>query len=157
MNRPKVCVFLLVLLALCLTWRVEGQTGNPSARFPESRSYSPGKAWLEWNSSERTGFVRGFIVGHEEGYRQACTASQADNHVTTSTTGFDPVLRSDICSKRIWLTIRSSSQTSTINTLRIVTCHFGLCSCRRMSGRQVRYMRGFRRKNRRKIRAKPNS
>jgi hypothetical protein len=61
-------------------------------RFPESRSYSPGKIWLGWSLSERTGFVRGFIVGHEEGYRQACTASGANNRATTSTTGLDPCL-----------------------------------------------------------------
>lgn len=92
MNCPKSCVALVTILLLCLPCYVESQAGSPSVRFPESRSYSPGRIWLEWSPSERTGFVRGFIVGHEEGYRQACTASVTNNRVTASTTGFDPCL-----------------------------------------------------------------
>jgi hypothetical protein len=49
-----------------------GQAG--ALRFPESRSYSPGKVWLGWSFAARTGFVRGFIVGHTDGYRSGCRA-----------------------------------------------------------------------------------
>ena len=92
MNRPKVCACLLVLLVLCLTWRVEGQTSNPSARFPESRSYSPGKMWLEWNSSERIGFIRGFIVGDDDGYRRACNVATTNESQSSVATGVGPCL-----------------------------------------------------------------
>src|SRR3954447_18564715 len=63
----------IVTMLLCVVSQALGQAGT--ARFPESRSYSPGKLWLEWTLPERTGFVRGFIVGHGEGYQQACNAS----------------------------------------------------------------------------------
>lgn len=92
MNRGESCACLLLVLLLCLASHVEGQAVSPPpARFPESRSFSPGKTWLAWSPSERSGFVRGFIVGHEEGYRQACTISEAGSRATLPT-GFDPCL-----------------------------------------------------------------
>ena len=92
MNRQKPYACFSVVFLLCLAWQVEGQASHSTARFPESRSYSPGKMWLEWTPPERIGFVRGFVVGHEEGYRKACTTSQERNRAAAPITGFDPCL-----------------------------------------------------------------
>jgi len=67
-----LCTSILLVLLLLPARQASAQT-KPPLRFPESRSYSPGEIWLAWNQSERIGFVRGFILGHEEGYRLACT------------------------------------------------------------------------------------
>jgi hypothetical protein len=48
---------------------------------------------LEWTPSERKGFVRGFIVGHGDGYRQACNESEAASPHTTAAGEFDPCLK----------------------------------------------------------------
>jgi hypothetical protein len=66
------CCLLFGLVQL-----TQGQTGN--LRFPESRSFSPGKLWLEWKQAERTGFVRGFIVGHGNGYDSGCITASSDS------------------------------------------------------------------------------
>lgn len=92
MNRLDSYARLSVFLLVCIAWPMEAQTGPPSVRFPESRSYSPGTMWLEWSASERTGFIRGFIVGHEDGYRQACTVAESGKQPASATTGFDPCL-----------------------------------------------------------------
>ena len=91
MNRLSVwagvvfCLFLFVFPA----YAQEGEL-----RFPESRSYSPGKVWLEWTSAERMGFVKGFIVGHSEGYQSACRVAEANNVVSKKTDSeFDPCLQ----------------------------------------------------------------
>lgn len=60
----------------CLVLPVYGQAG--SLRFPESRSYSPGKVWLGWSPAERTGFVRGFIIGHGDGYESGCRSAETN-------------------------------------------------------------------------------
>jgi len=88
-NTSRICAMLTMLF--CAVSHLHGQAG--SARFPESRSYSPGKLWLEWTPAERTGFVRGFVVGHEDGYRQACNVSAAASPHADATTDFDPCLR----------------------------------------------------------------
>jgi hypothetical protein len=48
--------------------------------------------WLEWGVPERTGFVRGFIVGHKEGHEGVCTSLAADSRSVASASGFDPCL-----------------------------------------------------------------
>jgi hypothetical protein len=48
-------------------------------RIPESRSYSPGRDWLDWSAAERTGFIKGFIVGHGDGYQSGCRAVESDD------------------------------------------------------------------------------
>lgn len=71
---------------------VNGQ--ESSLRFPESGSYSPGKLWLEWTQGERIGFVKGFIVGHAEGYKSGCrTAETSGSDSRGASSGFDPCLQ----------------------------------------------------------------
>jgi hypothetical protein len=89
MNRR--CGWLLFFVLLCLGTRLQAQNKSP-LRFPESRSYSPRKIWLEWNRAERTGFVRGFIVGHGDGYREGCMSLESSGHDLDAKTGLDPCL-----------------------------------------------------------------
>ena len=77
MKKLSVWSSVSFCILLCLVPPTYGQTG--SLRFPESRSYSPGQAWLGWASAERTGFVRGFIIGHGDGYGSGCRAAETDN------------------------------------------------------------------------------
>jgi hypothetical protein len=85
--------YICLMLFLCVGSQLDGQSGSRTARFPESRSYSPGDMWLKWSPSERTGFVRGFIVGHDDGFREACTILVAANNAATSVNGgIDPCL-----------------------------------------------------------------
>src|SRR5689334_20097925 len=55
------------LFAVLFSFIGDGHGQAARARYPESRSYSPGSLWLAWTSAERIGFVRGFIVGHGDG------------------------------------------------------------------------------------------
>ena len=86
MKRSSACAGVIFCSLLCLV-PAHGQTG--SLRFPESRSYSPGKMWLGWTPQERTWFVKGFIVGHDDGYRSGCAAARAsfDSKQAGSKTG----------------------------------------------------------------------
>jgi hypothetical protein len=91
MSTSKLHVCIMLTMLFCVVSPAHGQAGP--ARFPESRSYSPGKLWLQWTPSERTGFVRGFIVGHGDGYRQACNVSTAISPTPTKAEDFDPCLK----------------------------------------------------------------
>jgi hypothetical protein len=91
MNTSKSRLYLLLTILLCAVSQLHAQAGG--LRFPESRSYSPGKLWLEWSPSERTGFVRGFIVGHDDGYRQACAISKAVGPHPSVAGVLDPCLK----------------------------------------------------------------
>lgn len=84
-------IFVHFFLLLCLTVQIQGQ--GDSLRFPESRSYSPGKLWLRWDHGERTGFIRGFILGYGDGYQGACRASESNNASQGIPKGFDPCLQ----------------------------------------------------------------
>ena len=75
MKRSGICASIVFFLATCICSAC-GQEG--SLRFPESRSYSPGQVWLEWTSAERIGFVKGFIVGHGDGYQSGCRATETN-------------------------------------------------------------------------------
>lgn len=92
-SRPSasaICCLLLGLLGLVQI--TEGQAGP--ARFPESRSYSPGKLWLGWTSAERTGFVRGFIVGHGDGCQTGCRTAESNSTDSKGAGGdLDPCLQ----------------------------------------------------------------
>jgi hypothetical protein len=71
---------------------VYGQAGP--LRFPESRSYSPGKVWLGWSPAERTGFVRGFIIGHGDGYQSGCRSAETNStRSRMAANQFDPCLQ----------------------------------------------------------------
>ena len=74
MERVKVLICLVAILSCSGPFQLEGKPDPRQARFPESRSYSPGNEWLKWTAAERTGFVRGFIVGHGDGFYQGCIA-----------------------------------------------------------------------------------
>jgi hypothetical protein len=76
MKGPGVWTSIVFCLLFCFIFLAYGQDGP--LRFPESRSYSPGKVWLEWTSAERTGFVKGFIVGHGDGYQSGCRIAETD-------------------------------------------------------------------------------
>lgn len=89
MNASKSRLYLLLPVLLCGVLQLNAQAG--SLRFPESRSYSPGKLWLGWSPAERTGFVRGFIVGNVDGYRRACAISRAVDTNPSDTA--DPCLK----------------------------------------------------------------
>ena len=90
MKRGRGWASIVTCLLLCSILPVSGQ--ESSLRFPESRSYSPGKLWLEWSSGERVGFVKGFIIGHAEGYKSGCrTADTGDSRRVGR--GFDPCLQ----------------------------------------------------------------
>jgi hypothetical protein len=93
MNRMKFYARLVPMLLLCVNMRLDGQSGSKTSRFPETRSYSPGDMWLSWSPSERTGFVRGFIVGQNDGFRAACTISiEANTDSTIVNQGSDACL-----------------------------------------------------------------
>jgi hypothetical protein len=93
MSRVGLYARLIPMLLLCVTLQVDGQSGSKTARFPETRSYSPGDMWLSWSPSERTGFVRGFIVGQNDGFRAACAISIDANTTSASVNqGIDPCL-----------------------------------------------------------------
>jgi len=91
MNPSKSRMYLLLTMLLCTVSQLNAQAGG--LRFPESRSYSPGKLWLEWSPSERAGFVRGFIVGHDDGYRRACALTRAGSPHTGAASDVDPCLK----------------------------------------------------------------
>jgi hypothetical protein len=91
-KRSSVWASMICCSLFCLVLPAYGQAG--SLRFPESRSYSPGKVWLGWNSNERTGFVRGFIVGHGEGYQSGCRGAETNSTDSkASDNEFDPCLQ----------------------------------------------------------------
>jgi len=93
MSRVGLYLRLIPIFLLCVSLQADAQSGSQTARFPESRSYSPGDMWLNWSPSERTGFIRGFIVGHNDGFRAACAISiDANNASTNVNQGFDPCL-----------------------------------------------------------------
>jgi len=91
MNSSNSHVYLLLAMLLCTVSQLHAQAGT--LRYPESRSYSPGKLWLEWNSSERTGFVRGFMVGDDDGYRRACAITSASSPHTDVANDVDSCLK----------------------------------------------------------------
>jgi hypothetical protein len=79
-------------LLVCMLLPAYGQAGP--LRFPESRSYFPGKVWLGWSSAERTGFVRGFIIGHGDGYQSGCRAAETNGTAPkTAENEFDTCLQ----------------------------------------------------------------
>jgi hypothetical protein len=43
-----------------------------ASRFPDSRGSFQGDLWMGWNHSQRDMFIRGFLVGHHEGFRRGC-------------------------------------------------------------------------------------
>ena len=98
MNRFGPCVrvvlmlLVIVLLLLAMASQIVEKGSSRAARFPESRSYSPGAMWLKWSEAERTGFVRGFIVGHDDGFRSACLASVRTKGSSNIDDGTDPCL-----------------------------------------------------------------
>jgi hypothetical protein len=89
MNVRMLRTCSLIAMTVSMVSLVYAQGG--ALRFPESRSYSPGKVWLGWSSAERTGFVRGFIIGENDGFRRACAISQASE--LRQATGDDPCLK----------------------------------------------------------------
>jgi len=91
MNPLKSYTCFLLAMLLCTVSQFHAQAGT--LRYPESRSYSPGKLWLEWSPSERTGFVRGFIVGHDDGYQRACALTRAGSPHTGVASDVDPCLK----------------------------------------------------------------
>lgn len=92
MKQSRVWATIISSLGLFLFFPAYAQEGH--LRFPESRSYSPGKIWLEWTSAERSGFVKGFILGHGEGYDNACKVAEANSVASKKTDSeFDPCLQ----------------------------------------------------------------
>ena len=92
MKPSRVWATMLSCLLLSFILPAHGQ--ERPLRFPESRSYSPGQVWLEWSPAERTGFVRGFIVGHGEGYQSACRVAEANSVASKKASDeFDPCLQ----------------------------------------------------------------
>jgi hypothetical protein len=92
MKRSGVCANVIFCSLLCLLLPAYGQVGR--LRFPESRSYSPGQVWLGWSSAERTGFVRGFIMGHGDGYQSGCRAAETNSTESKMAANeFDPCLQ----------------------------------------------------------------
>lgn len=92
MKRVMFWANAVVYLLLGMALQAQEQAG--SARFPESRSYSPGEIWLGWTSDERTGFVRGFITGHGDGYQSGCRAAETNSADSGSASGdFDSCLQ----------------------------------------------------------------
>jgi len=91
-KRVKLWASAILYLLLGLALQTLGQAG--AARYPESRSYSPGKVWLGWTSDERMGFVRGFITGHGDGYQSGCRAAETNSADSNLAGGdFDPCLQ----------------------------------------------------------------
>ncbi len=93
MKQSGICASIAIFLPLFFSFSTYAQEG--SLRFPESRSYSPGQVWLEWTAAERIVFVRGFIVGHGDGYQSGCR--NAETGRTTSKKAED---RSESCSQK---------------------------------------------------------
>ncbi|HEX4921861.1 MAG TPA: hypothetical protein VFV92_14120 [Candidatus Bathyarchaeia archaeon] len=92
MKRPSVWAGTFSSLLVSFTFLAYGQ--ERPLRFPESRSYSPGQVWLEWTPAERTGFVKGFIVGHGEGYQSGCRVAEANSINSRKTSDeLDPCLQ----------------------------------------------------------------
>lgn len=92
MKRLGILASMIFCSLFCLTLPAYGQTGP--LRFPESRSYSPGKVWIGWSRAERIGFVRGFIVGNGAGYQSGCRAAESNSTDSkTVANKFDPCLQ----------------------------------------------------------------
>jgi hypothetical protein len=89
-NRAKLYIALLFTTLLCVQSKLHAQSAP--LRFPESRSVSPGKLWLGWSSGERTGFVRGFLIGYDDGYRRACL-TEAVKSQPSAAEDLDPCLK----------------------------------------------------------------
>jgi hypothetical protein len=43
-----------------------------STRFPQTRTISEGKVWLDWTDSERLAFLRGLAIGYRQGNSDVC-------------------------------------------------------------------------------------
>jgi hypothetical protein len=92
-KRSNIWVSAFVGSFLSLISLAYGQ--RSTLRFPESRSYSPGKIWLAWTPAERDGFVKGFILGHDDGYQSGCRAAAEAGSATEKhpDSDFDPCLQ----------------------------------------------------------------
>jgi hypothetical protein len=65
------CAIGCLLISMCV---VVGDAGGQehASRFPESRGGFEGDLWMNWNNTQRNMFIRGFLVGHHEGFRRGC-------------------------------------------------------------------------------------
>lgn len=68
--RRQIQFMLLVSFLMPLILASQG----PRKVFPNDRSRGEGKMWLQWDESQRKGFVWGYVWGLERGYRNGCAA-----------------------------------------------------------------------------------
>jgi hypothetical protein len=47
------------------------------SRFPKAPSAFEGDFWMGWNHTERINFLRGMIIGYDDGYNKACTEAES--------------------------------------------------------------------------------
>ena len=47
---------------------------EPTRVFPTDRTRGEGKIWLEWDQSQRKGFVLGYVWGIDRGFHDGCSA-----------------------------------------------------------------------------------
>jgi hypothetical protein len=70
---------LVFLVSLFLPIVVSSQ--KTARVFPPDRSRGEGKMWLEWDKSQREGFVTGYVWGLERGFNRGClTFDQVSPH-----------------------------------------------------------------------------
>jgi hypothetical protein len=65
----SACSVILLCVATCCT---RGQE-HPSRFANTGRSFQ-GSLWMGWNGTQRDMFIRGFLVGHDEGLRRGCSS-----------------------------------------------------------------------------------
>ena len=159
MKRSGVCAKVIFCSLLCLLLPAYGQVGR--LRFPESRSYSPGQVWLGWSSAERTGFVRGFIMGHGDGYQSGCRAAKTNSTESQMAANeFDPCLQQRHLFRKEAPITNTSSQISITGIQWTVTFLFGCYSCKQTRRPRTKCISGSLRSpinNRRKIRTRPTT
>lgn len=84
MSRPHLSALVLALAEACLALSCTRTPDySPSrldhtTRFPETRTISERKVWLSWTKEKRQGFIVGYLVGHERGYRRGCYGVESE-------------------------------------------------------------------------------
>jgi hypothetical protein len=66
---------LVLLVSLLLPFVLTSQ--EPTRGFPTDRTHGEGKLWLQWDESQRKGFVWGYIWGLDRGYHNGCDSLYA--------------------------------------------------------------------------------
>jgi hypothetical protein len=70
--KKRCAIAVLVLLAAISVTLPSPLSSQQTTRFPSARVRKDGDEWLAWQTVERRGFVRGYLVGYKDGHEGGC-------------------------------------------------------------------------------------